>query len=105
VLWDGQLPVDAFDAEGRAVCKKLPFSRLKVDFAVRVPNAGLVPSCRHVHDTAPVLPAASRRSAALGRARARAQQEAELPTPLGGEGTNTRNENQNHCPSCHFVML
>ena len=53
VLWDGHLPVDAFDAEGRAVCKKLAVSRLKVDFAVRVPTAGLVPSCRHVHDTAP----------------------------------------------------
>ena len=87
MLWDGQLPVDAFDVEGRAICKKLPVSRLKVDFAVRVPTAGLVPSCRHVHDTAPVLPAASRpsrRSAARG-ARARSRHAGEEG------GTKTRN--------------
>ena len=89
MLWDGQLPVDAFDVEGRAVCKKLPVSRLKVDFAVRVPTAGLVPSCRHVHDTAPVLPAASRRSrrsAARGRAGAlntRSGEEGDENTELG----------------------
>ena len=79
MLWDGQLPVDAFDEEGRAVCKKLPVSRFKVDFAVRVPTAGLVPSCRHVHDTAPVLPAASRRSrrSAARAARGRAEEAGE----------------------------